>query len=141
MNTTPVDIVKHASDFRLYLRNNFYPHNQSLIQDAIYNTIPDIVDINYQPNMLEYNVKCANKKNSPFSYEENVENAIISILSNSFPGYIANDSTVDQNSKVNYITIYRNITNFVHMSLYLKLLYNVCFFQCNNTSRMVMITL
>lgn len=141
MNTTPVDIVKHASDFRLYLRNSFYPHNQSLIQDAIYNTIPDIVDINYQPNMLEYNVKCANKKNSPFNYDENVENAIISILSNSFPVYIANDITVDQNSKTNYITIYRNIINFVHMSLYLKLLYNVCFFQCNNTSRMVMITL
>ena len=58
MNTmTPVDIVKHASNFRLYLRNNYYPNNQQLVQDTIYNTIPDIVDMNYQPNMLEYCVK------------------------------------------------------------------------------------
>ena len=55
MNTmTPVDIVKHASNFRLYLRNNYYPNNQQLVQDTIYNTIPDIVDMNYQPNLLDY---------------------------------------------------------------------------------------
>lgn len=142
MNTmTPVDIVKHASNFRLYLRNNYYPNNQQLVQDTIYNTIPDIVDINYQPNMLEYCVKCTNKKNSPSSYDMNVENAIVGILGNSFPEYIAHDFSIDDKTKVNYNIIYKNIISFVHMSWYLKLLYNVCFFQSTNTSRLVMITL
>lgn len=142
MNTfTPVDIVKTASDFRLYLRNCFYPNNQQLVQDSICNTIPDVVDINYQPNMLEYQIKCTNKKTSPVNYDSNVENAIIEILRNAFPDYVIKDSTLANVEKYNYGVIYKNIISLLHMSWYIKLLYNVCFFQCNSTSRLVMLTL
>lgn len=138
---TPVDIVKHSSDFRMYLRNNLYPNNQQLVQDCIYSTIPDIVDINYQPNMLEYCVKCTNKKTSPSSYDINIEDAIVGILENSFQDHISKDISIDNNMKTNFNIIYKNIMSFVHMSWYLKLLYNVCFFQSTSTSRLVMVTL
>lgn len=138
---TPVDIVKHSSDFRMYLRNNLYPNNQQLVQDCIYSTIPDIVDINYQPNMLEYCVKCTNKKTSPSSYDINIEDAIVGILGNSFQDHISKDISIDNNMKTNFNIIYKNIMSFVHMSWYLKLLYNVCFFQSTSTSRLVMVTL
>ena len=138
---TPVDIVKHSSDFRMYLRNNLYPNNQQLVQDCIYSTIPDIVDINYQPNMLEYCVKCTNKKTSPSSYDINIEDAIVGILGNSFQDHISKDISIDNNMKTNFHIIYKNIMSFVHMSWYLKLLYNVCFFQSTSTSRLVLVTL
>lgn len=138
---TPVDIVKHSSDFRMYLRNNLYPNNQQLVQDCIYSTIPDIVDINYQPNMLEYCVKCTNKKTSPSSYDINIEDAIVGILGNSFQDHISRDISIDNNMKTNFNIIYKNIMSFVHMSWYLKLLYNVCFFQSTSTSRLVLVTL
>ena len=138
---TPVDIVKHSSDFRMYLRNNLYPNNQQLVQDCIYSTIPDIVDINYQPNMLEYCVKCTNKKTSPSSYDINIEDAIVGILGNSFQDHISKDISIDNNMKTNFNIIYKNIISFVHMSWYLKLLYNVCFFQSTSTSRLVLVTL
>lgn len=138
---TPVDIVKHSSDFRMYLRNNLYPNNQQLVQDCIYSTIPDIVDINYQPNMLEYCVKCTNKKTSPSSYDINIEDAIVGILGNSFQDHISKDISIDTNMKTNFNIIYKNIMSFVHMSWYLKLLYNVCFFQSTSTSRLVLVTL
>lgn len=138
---TPVDIVKHSSDFRMYLRNNLYPNNQQLVQDCIYSTIPDIVDINYQPNMLEYCVKCTNKKTSPSSYDINIEDAIVGILWNSFQDHISKDISIDNNMKTNFNIIYKNIMSFVHMSWYLKLLYNVCFFQSTSTSRLVLVTL
>ncbi len=138
---TPVDIVKHSSDFRMYLRNNLYPNNQQLVQDCIYSTIPDIVDINYQPNMLEYCVKCTNKKTSPSSYDINIEDAIVGILGNSFQDHISKDISIDNNMKTNFNIIYKNIMSFVHMSWYLKLLYNVCFFQSTSTSRLVLVTL
>ena len=138
---TPVDIVKHSSDFRMYLRNNLYPNNQQLVQDCIYSTIPDIVDINYQPNMLEYCVKCTNKKTSPSSYDINIEDAIVGILGNSFQDHISKDISIDNNMKTNFNIIYKNIMSFVHMSWYLKLLYNVCFFQSTSTSSLVLVTL
>lgn len=138
---TPVDIVKHSSDFRMYLRNNLYPNNQQLVQDCIYSTIPDIVDINYQPNMLEYCVKCTNKKTSPSSYDINIEDAIVGILGNSFQDHISKDISIDNNMKTNFNIIYKNIMSFVHMSWYLKLLYNVCFFQSTSTSRLILVTL
>lgn len=138
---TPVDIVKHSSDFRMYLRNNLYPNNQQLVQDCIYSTIPDIIDINYQPNMLEYCVKCTNKKTSPSSYDINIEDAIVGILGNSFQDHISKDISIDNNMKTNFNIIYKNIMSFVHMSWYLKLLYNVCFFQSTSTSRLVLVTL
>ena len=138
---TPVDIVKHSSDFRMYLRNNLYPNNQQLVQDCIYSTIPDIVDINYQPNMLEYCVKCTNKKTSPSSYDINIEDAIVGILGNSFQDHISKDISIDNNMKTNFNIIYKNIMSFVHMSWYLKLLYNVRFFQSTSTSRLVLVTL
>lgn len=138
---TPVDIVKAASNFRLYLRNNFYPNNQQLVQDSIYGFIPDIVDINYQPNMLEYQLRCTNKKTSPSNYDIDVENAIIEILRNSFLNYMSKDNELENTEKFNYGIIYGNIINFLHNSWYIKLLYNVCFFQYNTNSRLVMLTL
>lgn len=141
MNTTPVDIAKSASDFRLYLRNNIYPMNQQLIQDNIYTTIPDTIDMTYQPNMLEYCIKCTNKKTSPVNYDMHIEDAIINILKNTFNTIIMNDRTLTDDTKSLYRIIYNNIVNLNHQSWYLKMLYNVCFFQCNATSRLVIVTL
>lgn len=140
-NMTPVDIVKNASSFRLYLRQNIYPNCQQLVQDNIYNTIPDIIDINPQYDILGYSVKCINKKSSPFDYNANVEDAIVRTLRITFPDYMYKDSNIDSNTKFNYTIIYKNIINSVHTSLYLKLLYNVYFFQSTVNSRIVSIML
>lgn len=141
MGTTPVDVAKQSMIFRMYLRNTIYPKNQQLIQDSLYSNIPDAQDINYQPNMAEYQVRCNNKKSSPTEYGEYIENAIINTLHQIFPYCIVMDTDLSKDEKLYMQVIYLNIMNYMHMSAHLKMLYNVFYMQPSNSSRVVMVTL
>lgn len=139
-DTTPVDIARLASTFRIYLRDNLYPNNQAAIQDSICSSIPNTLDISQIGN-AEYSVKCSCRKNTNNEYNMNVEDAIINILGTIYPQYILTDNNIDNKTRVEFNIIYHNIMTFLHMSWYLKMLYNIYYFQTNTTSRIIMVTL
>ena len=56
-----VETMKEATNFRVFLRNYFYPSKQQVIQDSMYNCIPDLSDIDYSTDTLEYKLKCKKK--------------------------------------------------------------------------------
>ena len=43
--TSIIESMSLSIDFRLFLRNNFYPKNQQLIQDNLYSSIQSVEDI------------------------------------------------------------------------------------------------
>lgn len=137
---TPVDIARLASNFRIYLRDNLYPMNQAAIQDNICSCIPNTLDISQIGN-AEYSVKCSCRKNTNSEYDMNIEDAIINTLYTIYPKYIIEDKTVDTKTRAEFNTVYNNIMTFLHMSWYLKMLYNIYYFQTNTTSRIIMVIL
>lgn len=137
---TPVLIANEASTFRVYLRNRFYPNNQAIIQNNLYDNIPGAQNIQPSPNMADYEIKCT-KRNSVTDYSRYVEQAIINSLLSAFSIYVSNDQEINNKFKDQLMEVYYNISAYLHCSIYMRYLYNAIFFQPNTTTRLLMVIL
>lgn len=127
---TPTQICQQAMKLRVYLRNSFYPNNQSVVTDNIYNTIQNIIDIDqYDP--VHYKVKCKRKKISSidecyYTFYLQLNNMISTLFNMSSLGYyIDNDGSLSDKDKNSMILVCTNIAQNA-LSEYLKYM-----FSCN----------
>ena len=129
-----VESMNLSIDFRLFLRNNFYPKNQQLIQDNLYNSIQSVEDIDCLPQSM-YRLKCKTKRASAEDMNGiNIENALINILStgNLEPAILSSDIPEDKRTK--FLQLYYQILHQLHICRYIKTLYTIAWFPINNTN-------
>lgn len=143
MNISIVESMRTASNFRIFLRNYFYPMNQQLIQNSLYTHIQDLYDMDYSADILEYKLKCKKKKSVDIEkYDFQLESALIDILnSGNIIENIQTSTLLDENTKYNFDMICHNIMSFMHMSSYLKSLYGILYYPINTTTRLVIVGL
>ena len=143
MNISIVESMRTASNFRIFLRNYFYPMNQQLIQNSLYTHIQDLYDMDYSADALEYKLKCKKKKSVDIEkYDLQVESALIDILnSGNIIENIQTSTVLDENTKYNFDMICHDIMSFMHMSSYLKSLYGILYYPINTTTRLVIVGL
>lgn len=137
-----VKTMKEATNFRVFLRNYFYPSKQQVIQDSMYNCIPDLSDIDYSTDTLEYKLKCKKKKSTTLdTYDYQIEDSIVNTLRLGNITDFIQTSFLDDTTKYCFGLICNDIFSLFHMSGYLKVLYNMMYFPINTTTRMVVVTL
>ena len=143
MTLSPVELTNQAMMFRMYLRNKYYPYDQSLLDQCINQNIPDIMDIDFLPGTTECRIKCKKKKSSPHHYYEATENMIWQLFHSTpaIKNMIRNDDSLSPRVKSTYIAIYNDILFRFHQSPFIKLLYSITIMDLNNTSKTVVITL
>lgn len=130
--------MKDAMDFRLFLRNYFYPKNQQFIQNNLYSYIQGIDDIDFVSDSYMYRLKCKYKKCSDQDINGmNIESALVNTLSE---GNVNNEiytSNISYNNKVSFYQICSVILSQIHFCGYLKALYNMIWFPINTTTFMM----
>lgn len=137
-----VETMKEATNFRVFLRNYYYPGKQQIIQDSMYNFIPDLSDIDCSTDTLEYKLKCKKKKSSNIdTYDYQLEDSIINTLQQGDIYNFIQTSFIDNNTKYRFRMICDNIFSLFHMSGYIKTLYNMIYYPINTTTRLVVVTL
>ena len=134
-----VGAMNLAIDFRLFLRNCFYPKNQQLIQDSLYSYIEGIDDIDYISDSFSYRLKCKTKKTTAQDMDgSNIETAIDTML---HKGNVLQDTssanTISDNKRVDFMSVYTQILQQIHFCGYLKTLYNMAWFPYTSTAFMM----
>lgn len=139
MNASIVGAMKLAVDFRVFLRNNFYPNNQQIMQDNLYSSIQGIDDIDYISDSLIYRLKCKTKKSTNCDMNGyNIEEAIVSTLNKgNIINTISTNSTLSLDEKSSFISVYDQIMKQIHFCGYLKTLYNIIWFPYTATTFMM----
>ena len=139
MSTSIVGAMNLAIDFRLFLRNNFYPKNQQLIQDSLYSYIQGIDDIDYISDSFSYRLKCKSKKTTIQDMDGfNIETAIVDMLQRgNVLKEISSSNTIPDNKRVDFMSVYDQILQQIHFCGYLKTLYNMAWFPCTSTTFMI----
>lgn len=139
-NNFLLDFYKTAIEFRLYLRHKFYPNNLSHLQDSIMNFIPGVVDMDYSDS-YEYKIKCRKTKNdNADEYCFEIEDALLHMLmQTNFINYIIRDCSLAANQKESYKRVYDDIYINLHMSPYIKTLYNISIMPINTLSMLVLV--
>lgn len=132
--TSIVESMSLSIDFRLFLRNNFYPKNQQLIQDNLYSSIQSVEDIDCLPQSM-YRLKCKTKRASAEDVNGiNIENALINILSTGNLESIIVSSYIPEDKRAKFLQLYYQILHQLHVCKYIKILYSIAWFPINNTN-------
>lgn len=130
--------MKDAMDFRLFLRNYFYPKNQQFIQNNLYSYIQGIDDIDFVSDSYMYRLKCKYKKCSDQDMNGmNIESALVNTLSEGNVNNEIYSSNISDNNKVSFSQICSMILSQIHLCGYLKALYNMIWFPINSTTFMM----
>lgn len=139
MNMSIVGAMNLAIDFRLFLRNCFYPKNQQLIQDSLYSYIEGIDDIDYISDSFSYRLKCKTKKTTVQDMDgSNIETAIVTMLQKgNVLQEISSANAISDNKRVDFMSVYTQILQQIHFCGYLKTLYNMAWFPYTSTTFMM----
>lgn len=145
MNTlSPVEQTRYATSmFRVYLRSNFYPMNQKILQESIYSNIQNVTDIDCSPDSLEYKVKCKKKKSiTADMYHQQAENMLIAAyLFGNLQLYINNDNHINDNERYVLNMVYNDIKTKMHFSSFLKMQFNLTFIPTNASTFLLSVAL
>lgn len=135
MNMSIVSSMNLATDFRLFLRNYFYPKNAQLITDSLYTYIQGIDDIDYISDTLTCRAKCKIRKTTDRDINrENIETALIDMLKKGNIQTEISLSSIDDKTKMNFLSVYNQILMQLHFCGYLKVLYNIVYIPINTAS-------
>ena len=129
-----VESMNLSIDFRLFLRNYFYPKNQQLIQDNLYNSVQSVEDIDCLPQSM-YRLKCKTRRASANDINGiNIENALINILSNGNIESEIASSNITDDKRYKFLNLYYQIMQQIHFCKYIKTLYTIAWFPTNTTT-------
>lgn len=135
MNTSIVGAMNLATDFRLFLRNYFYPKNSQLITNSLYAYVQGIDDLDYISDTLTCIAKCKTKKMTDNDINgENVETALIDMLRKGNIQTEISLSSIDDKTKMDFLSVYNQIIMQLHFCGYLKALYNIACIPLNSSS-------
>lgn len=135
MSTSIVGAMNVATNFRLFLRNYFYPKNSQLITDSLYTYLQSIDDIDYISDTLTCRVKCKTKITTENDINgENVEVALVDMLRRGNVSTEISLSDIDNKTKMDFMSVYTQIVNQLHFCGYLKVLYNIVCIPLNSSS-------
>lgn len=135
--TTPAERATNGMLFRIFLRVNYYPTHQGEITDALYNNIPDAIDIDCRDTSC-YGVKCKFRKSSTmFDYATQVENALLSVITRKDIIDQVHNSTLSDYDKERITCVYQQLCAEANFSCYSKLMYNSTLMMINNSTRLL----
>lgn len=119
-----VDNTRAVTNFRLFLRDNYYPTKTTEFENSIYNTIPTNVDIDSYNNEYRISFK-KRKKQTVDMYNEWAKCIILDVcLHYNLYEYIYNAQLQDR-EKMEFFDIYNDLMQNQLYSTNLAMLYNV----------------
>lgn len=140
-NQTPVSIERSAMNFRMFLRNNYYPQRAKEIEQSIYNNIPNVQEI-VDPGVNDFRVKCKSKKSiTLLDYSNSVQNMVLDICLNYDLIQFLLNQQIDEKEKNELIYVYRDLEARRTTSYYIAMMYNARIFHLAIPSIILIITL
>ena len=121
----PVDVTRQVTNFRIYLRNHYYPTKTNEFEHSIYANIPNSTDIDYFTN--EYRIKFKKRKKYTLElYNVWVQNIILDICLNyDLLHRICCSDELIEREKDQYRNIYYELNAARNVCHLLPMMYNV----------------